>query len=183
MTEQNIPEWLKTWQSEFRTCFDVWKEQKEYALTHQLSIYPAKTNGKWGLVDYRQGVMLPFEYDLIFRKPDSLSAFVLIKDGKQGLAYVEHHQGNVKVDIMVSVEMDAIYHVPGWEIALFAKNGKWGWWWYDMHDCYENYCDPVFDEVYIQPIEEVWEMEDDEDEIFTVRKGTQFFDILYWTIK
>ena len=84
---------------------------------------------------------------------------------------------------MVSVEMDAIYHVPGWEIALFAKNGKWGWWWYDMHDCYENYCDPVFDEVYIQPIEEVWEMEDDEDEIFTVRKGTQFFDILYWTIK
>ena len=123
MTEQNIPEWLKTWQSEFRTCFDVWKEQKEYALTHQVSIYPAKTNGKWGLVDYRQGVMLPFEYDLIFRKPDSLSAFVLIKDGKQGLAYVEHHQGNVKVDIMVSVEMDAIYHVPGWEIALDGVNG------------------------------------------------------------
>ena len=50
MTEQNIPEWLKTWQSEFRTCFDVWKEQKEYALTHQVSIYPAKTNGRWKMM-------------------------------------------------------------------------------------------------------------------------------------
>ena len=37
MKEQNIPGWQKTWQSEFQTCLDVWKELKDSALAHQLS--------------------------------------------------------------------------------------------------------------------------------------------------
>ena len=34
-----------------------------------------------------------------------------------------------------------------------------------------------------EPIQEVWKMEDDDDEIIVARKGDCYYDILYWTIK
>lgn len=190
MEKGNLPQWLRTWQSEFQTCLDVWTELKEEALAHQLSEffnedgkYVVKKDGKWGIVNRQQKILLPFEYDFIFRKPDSIHYYVLIKDGKQGLATLRTRRGEVIIDIVISVEMDAIHHVPGWDLTLFTKNGKWGWWWEDTFDFYKNYSDPEYDSIYVQPIEEVWEMPDDEDEIITVRKGDKFYDILYWTSK
>lgn len=143
-------------------------------------LFVVKKNGKWGLVNDRQEVLIPFEYDKAFRKPDS-EHYILIKDGKQGVASIEYPEG--KAYIPVPVEMDAVYNVPGWDLCLFTKNGKWGWWFYNSDGYYKNYSEPEFDEVFVQPIEEVRQMEDDEDEVFTVRKGNEYYYILYWTGK
>ena len=144
-------------------------------------LFAVKNNGKWGLVDGGQKVLIPLEYDRLFRRPGNTDCYILIKDGKQGVAHINHPKH--AADIEVPVEMDAIYDVLGWDLSIFTKNEKWGWWFPDCGGNYENYCTSEFDEVFVQPIEEVWQMEDDEDEVFTVRKGDKYYDILYWTIK
>jgi hypothetical protein len=140
-----------------------------------------KQNGKWGLVDKSLNVQIPFEYDKIFRKPGAPNHYILVKDGKQGVASIDFP--GEKVNIMVPVEMDTVYHVPGWDLTLFTKDGKWGWWFPDNTAFYKNYCYPECDEIFVQPIEEVWKMEDDQDEIFIVRKGKRYYDIVYFTTK
>ena len=159
---------------------DVCLTYDDYEFFHQW-LFVVKRNGKWGLVDKSLNIQIPFEYDKILRKPGAPNHYILIKDGKQGVADINHPKH--AADIVVPVEMDAVYDVPGWDLSLFTKNEKWGWWFPDCGGYYENYCAPEFDEVFVQPIEEVWQMEDDEDEVFTVRKGNKYYDILYWTIK
>lgn len=159
---------------------DVCLTYNDYEFFHQW-LFVVKQNGKWGLVDKSLNVQIPFEYDKIFRKPGAPNHYILIKEGKQGVASIDFP--GEKVDIMVPVEMDAIYHVPGWDLTLFTKDGKWGWWFPDNTAYYKNYCYPECDEVFVQPIEEVWKMEDDQDEIFIVRKGKRYYDIVYFTTK
>ena len=159
---------------------DVCLTYDDYEFFHQW-LFVVKQNGKWGLVDKSLNVQIPFEYDKIFRKPGAPNHYILIKDGKQGVASIDFP--GEKVDIMVPVEMDAIYHVPGWDLTLFSKDGKWGWWFPDNTAYYKNYCYPECDEIFVQPIEEVWKMEDDQDEIFIVRKGKRYYDIVYFTSK
>lgn len=142
-------------------------------------LFVVKQNGKWGIVNEQQEVLLPFEYDRIIRRV-GWDTYILVKDGKQGIADIEHPG---RIVIAVSVEMDAIYDVPEWDLYLFTKNGKWGWWFSGDEKYYETFCQPEFDEIFVQPKEEVLQMEDDEDEIFAVRKGNKYYDILYWTIK
>ena len=113
-------------------------------------LFVVKRNGKWGLVDKSMNVQIPFEYDKIFRKPGAPHHYILIKDGKQGVVSIDFPRE--KVDIMVPVEMDAIYHVPGWDLTLFTKDGKWGWWFPDHTAYYKNYCYPECDEIFVQPI-------------------------------
>ena len=159
---------------------DVCLTYDDYEFFHQW-LFVVKQNGKWGLVDKSLNVQIPFEYDKIFRKPGAPNYYILIKDGKQGVASIDFP--GEKVDIMVPVEMEAIYHVPGWDLTLFTKDGKWGWWFPDNTAYYKNYCSPECDEIFVQPIEEVWKMEDDQDEIFIVRKGKKYYDIVYFTTK
>ena len=92
-----------------------------------MSFFPVKKNGKWGLVDSKNEVLLPFEYDFIFRMPGSPHYYILIKEGQQGIA--NYGYGKACINIAVPVEMYAVYYVPGWDLALFTKDGKWGWWW------------------------------------------------------
>ena len=159
---------------------DVCLTYDDYEFFHQW-LFVVKQNGKWGLVDKSLNIQIPFEYDKILRKPGAPNHYILIKDGKQGVASIDFP--GEKVDIMVPVEMDAIYHVPGWDLTLFTKDGKWGWWFPDNTAYYKNYCYPECDEIFVQPIEEVWKMEDDQDEIFIVRKGKRYYDIVYFTTK
>lgn len=159
---------------------DVSLTYDDYEFFHQW-LFVVKQNGKWGLVDKSLNVQMPFEYDKIFRKPGAPNHYILVKDGKQGVASIDFP--GEKVNIMVHVEMDAIYHVPGWDLTLFTKDGKWGWWFPDNTAFYKNYCYPECDEIFVQPIEEVWKMEDDQDEIFIVRKGKRYYDIVYFTSK
>ena len=146
-----------------------------------MSFFPVKKNGKWGLVDSKNEVLLPFEYDFIFRMPGSPHYYILIKEGQQGIA--NYGYGKACINIAVPVEMDAVYYVPGWDLALFTKDGKWGWWWSNDSTFYHNYCQPEYDQIFIQPIQEVWKMEDDDDEVIVARKGDCYYDILYSTIK
>lgn len=145
-------------------------------------LFVVKNNGKWGLVDDNQEVLITFEYDRIFRIPEYTGhRYILIKDGKQGVASIKYPEGTA--EITVPVEMDTIYDVPGWDLFLFTKDEKWGWWFPDSSGYYNNYCNPEFDEIFVQPMEEVWKMEDDQDEIFIVRKGKRYYDIVYFTSK
>ena len=144
-----------------------------------MSIFPVKKEGKWGLVNTNGEILLPFEYDFIFRKPDSICHYILIKSDRQGMANIDNKGAN----IVIPAEMDAVYYVSGWDISLFTKEGKWGWWWYDNSSFYHNYSQPEYDQILIQPIQEVWEMDDDDDEIIVARKGDSFYDFLYWTGK
>lgn len=159
---------------------DVCLTYDDYEFFHQW-FYVVKQNGKWGLVDNDLNVQIPFEYDKIFRKPGAPNHYILIKEGKQGVASIDFP--GEKVDIMVPVEMDTIFYVPGWDLTLFTKDGKWGWWFPDNTAYYKNYCYPECDEIFVQPIEEVWKMEDDQDEIFIVRKEKRYYDIVYFTTK
>ena len=159
---------------------DICLTYDDYEFFHQ-RLFVVKKNGKWGLIDGSQKVFIPFEYDRLFRRLGNTDRYILFKDGKQGVADINHPEGTA--NIVVPVEMDAVYDVPGWDLSLFTKDGKWGWWFPDNGGYYENYCAPEFDEIFVQPIEEVWKMEDDQDEIFVVRKGERYYDILYWTIK
>lgn len=159
---------------------DVCLTYDDHEFFHQW-LFVVKRNGKWGLVDKSMNVQIPFEYDKIFRKPGAPHHYILIKDGKQGVASIDFP--GEKVDIMVPVEMDAIYHVSGWDLTLFTKDGKWGWWFPDHTAYYKNHCYPECDEIFVQPIEEVWKMEDDQDEIFIVRKEKRYYDIVYFTTK
>ena len=159
---------------------DICLTYDNFEFFHQW-LFVVKKKGKWGLVNDSQEVLIPFEYDRIFRRPGKTDRYILIKNGKQGVASIKNPEGSA--DITVPVEMDSIYDVQGWDLFLFTKDGKWGWWFPDSSGYYENYCNPEFDEVFVQPIEEVWQMEDDEDELFTVRKGDKYYDILYWTSK
>ena len=143
--------------------------------------FVVKKAGKWGLVSDKGEILIPFEYDMIFRKPEESFYYVLMKDGRQGLAIWDFDE--LRINIKVACEMDAIFHVPGWEIVLFSKEGKWGWWWNDNSTIYHNYNAPEYDEIFIEPIEVVHQMEDDEDELFAVRKGDDYDQILYWTMK
>lgn len=159
---------------------DICLTYDDYEFFHQW-FFVVKQNGKWGLVDKSLNVQIPFEYDKIFRKPGAPNHYILITDGKQGVASIDFP--GEKVDIMVPVEMDAIFYVPGWDLTLFIKDGKWGWWFPDNTAYYKNYCYPECDEIFVQPIEEVWKMEDDQDEIFIVRKEKRYYDIVYFTTK
>ena len=159
---------------------DICLTYDDWEFFHQW-LFVVKQNGKWGLVDKSLKVQIPFEYDKIFRKPGAPNHYILIKDGKQGVASIDFPRE--KVDIMVPVEMDAILYVPGWDLTLFTKDGKWGWWFPDNTAYYKNYCYPECDEIFVQPIEEVWKLEDDQDEIFVVRKGKRYYDIVYFTTK
>ena len=161
-------------------CEDICLTYDDYEFFHQW-FFVVKQNGKWGLVDKSLNVQIPFEYDKIFRKPGTPNHYILIKDGKQGVASIDFP--GEKVDITVPVEMDAIFYVPGWDLTLFTKDGKWGWWFPDNTAYYKNYCYPECDEIFVQPIEEVWKMEDDQDEIFIVKKGKRYYDIVYFTTK
>ena len=156
-------------------CFTY--DEKEF---FYMNTFPVKRGGKWGLVNDKNEIVLPFEYDFIFRKPESLFCYVLIKNGHQGIASI-NNKGFANV--VVPIEMDAVYNVPGWDIVLFSKDGKWGWWWDDSSSFYNNYSKPEYDQIYIQPIQEVWKMDDDEDELFVARKVDSLYHILYWTSK
>ena len=142
--------------------------------------FVVKRNGKWGLVNQRQEVLIPFEYDCIYRKPHTTDAYIVEKNGRKGVMNKEYPDCMVRE--VVKCEMDTIYDVPGWDIVLFTKDGKWGWWWSGDDKFYRSYHDAEYDEVFIQPIEDVRQM-DDEDETFFVRKGDNFEEVLYWTIK
>lgn len=145
------------------------------------SDFVVKKNGKWGVVDSKQEVILPFEYDDIYRMPDSIDYYVVEKDGKQGLMDIfDKHENNNPVPIT----MDTIYYVPGWDLTLFSKDGKWGWWWNEPGDpeIFENYSEPIYDEIFVQRSEYRC-MDDDSDDYIIARHGDQLYWILYWTIK
>lgn len=282
MTKQQIPQWLHSWQSEFKKCLEVWQEMNDKALSKQLSPeqadevgrliqqwnetherlenwpnskdesyrehkkifceelmplgkqiqryweehgytdflihengkvgvksinggtaippqyddvcftydgdeffyqehYVVKKDGKWGVVSDQQEILIPFEYDMIIRKPEKKYYFILMKNGKQGVATWDFDK--IRVNIKVPCQMDAIYHVPDMDLTLFSKEGKWGWWWNGDSRFYHNYCEPEYNGIFVRPIEEVHQMEDDEDELFVARKGDHYHQILYWTSK
>ena len=145
------------------------------------SFFVVKQDGKWGVVNERQQIVIPFDYDLIFRQPYSSYTFIVVQGEKQGVMYIDIDTLSAKTG--VPCEMDAIYHVPGWGISIFSKNGKYGWWWESNVDIYHNYNEPEFDEVFFPPIEEVEQYDDDSDELFAVRKGDRYSEVLYWTAK
>lgn len=148
---------------------------------HYWSTNVVKKDGKWGVVDSEQHVIIPFEYDFIFRKPGIDDNYILLKDGKQGMANIKGRF----FTLPIKVEMDAIYDVPEMELSLFSKDGKWGWWWPEDREYpnfYEHYCGPKYDEIFVQRVE--YRIMDDEfDEYFYARLGDELFYILYWTIK
>ena len=234
MNPNNNPLWLRTWQSHFKTCIQVYEELRDRAQNRVLSLsemaevesliqkhaaihekcstlccddsclavppcyddisftyddqeffyksfFVVKQDGKWGVINERQQIVIPFDYDLIFRQPYSSYTFIVIQGEKQGVMYIDLDTPSAKTS--VPCEMDAIYHVPGWGISLFSKNGKYGWWWESNIDIYHNYNDPEFDEIFIPPVEEVEQYDDDSDELFAVRKGDKYYEILYWTPK
>ena len=143
--------------------------------------YVVKKYGKWGVVDNEQHVIIPFEYDFIFRKPGIDDNYILMRDGKQGMANITGRFFTVPI----KVTMDAIFHVPEMELTLFTKDGRWGWWWPEdskYSDIYESYSEPQYDEIYVQRVE-YRSMDDEFDEYFYARKGDELYYILYWTIK
>ena len=68
-------------------------------------------------------------------------------------------------------------------MILFTKGKKWGWWFWNYNNYYVHYSDPKYDHIYVPPIEEIRKAPDDADNVFTVQKGNQYFDIPYDTIK
>ena len=142
--------------------------------------YVVKKNGKWGIVNDKQEVLLPFEYDDIYRLPDSTEYYVVAKDGKQGLINPHH----LDVVTPIPITMDTIYYVPDWDLTLFTRDGKWGWWWSEPKDngFFENYSEPIYDEIFVQR-NEYRSMDDEDDDCIIARRGDQLYWILYWTIK
>lgn len=143
------------------------------------SYFVVKQDGKWGIVNNQHDVLVPFEYDDIYRKPENYSEFVLVKDGKQGVAYLD---GN-EVTIPVPVTMDTVYYVQKWDLKLFSKDGKWGWWWHEPNKSgiFKNYSEPLYDEIFVQR----WQdrnMDEKVDDYIIARKGDDLHWILYWSI-
>lgn len=159
---------------------DICLTYDDFEFFHQ-QVFVVKKDDNWGLVDNDQTVLIPFVFDRIFRKAGSANHYILVKNGKQGVASIVRLGEQARMD--VAVEMDAIYDVPGYDLLLFTQKGKWGWWFPGDSSIYDNYSDPEFDEVFVMPKEEVMNLEDDDDEWFTVRKGDNYYDILYWTSK
>jgi hypothetical protein len=149
------------------------------------SFFVVKRDGKWGVVNQEQEVLIPFEYDNIYRKPNEWRIFVLTRNGKQGLAYIECMDGRDVVTIPVEVKMDAIYHVTTLQLTLFTIDGKWGWWWWTSPEeakFYESYCDPKYDAIFVQRQEDM-SMDDEDDEYFHALLGDDLHWITFWTIK
>lgn len=141
--------------------------------------FVVKKDGKWGIVNDEQDTIIPFEYNEIFRKPDDYDYYILVKDGKQGLA---DPGGNTSIPI--PVEMDAIYFVPHRDLTLSSKDGQWGWWWDEPNKSgiFKNYCEHIYDEIFVQR----WEdrsMNDEDDDYIIARKGDDLHWILYWSVK
>ena len=139
-----------------------------------------KKHGQWGVVDKNGDVLLPFEYDNVYHIPESMDYYVVEKEGKQGLINLF---GKAEFN-PVPVNMDTLYYVQGWDLVLFTRDGKWGWWWYEPDDSniYDNYSEPRYDQIYVQRDE--YRSHDDEDDDFIIaHKGNQLYWILYWTIK
>lgn len=142
--------------------------------------YVVKKDGKWGVINEKQEVLIPFEYDRLFMIPQHHGRYTLVKDGKQGVA--ELRNTDDLLDIGVPVEMDVVYAVPNWDLYLFTKNGKWGWWFPCVEEdksFYHYYNAPAFDKIYIPPEEEI----DDDEVTFIVKDGREYLDILYFTAK
>ena len=143
--------------------------------------YVVKSEGKWGVIDNDLKTIIPFEYDCIFRKPESDDYYILIKDGKQGMANIEGRY----VTIPITVSMDAIYYVPIWDLTLFTRGGKWGWWWWTNEvgkRLYENYSEPKYDGILVQRGEDI-HVDHEYDQYIYARLGKELKWILYWTNK
>lgn len=158
---------------------DVHFTYDDRVFVHGMHDFVVKQNGKWGVVDAKGETILPFEYDEIYRWPDSFRMYAIVKDGKQGV--VDLMDDNM---IPFPVQMDAVYYVPDWDLILFTKDGRWGWWWSEPKDnnFFENYSEPVYDEIFVQR-SEFRCMDDDVEDFIYARKGDELEAILYWTIK
>lgn len=140
----------------------------------QFGPIPVKQNGYWGLVDDDQNTILPFEYDSIYRLPFN-SKYLVIKNGKQGLV-------DFKGNILINCEMDILCH-PSYldEPFFFTKENKWGWYWSDETESFDNKQEPYYDEIYFMSQEE-WEgMDSNMDEFFEARIQERVDYILMWT--
>ena len=143
-------------------------------------LFVVKKDGKWGVVDCSQEILIPFVYDRIFRCPESQEYYVLEKNWQQGLAYYEDIKS--KFLISVPVEMGRIYYVSERDLVLFTRDGKWGWWWWSTDEesrfC-DTYTSPKYDEIFIPYEVGIW----NGDEYFYARLDDELIWILYWTIR
>lgn len=147
----------------------------DYAFIIPASYYVARKGDKWGITNRIGEEICPFEYDSIFKVPNSIDYFILIKDGKQGL---------FSDKLVLPVVMDSI-HFPGYKMSpfFFLKDGKWGWYWPSDDEFYQSYSEPLYDEIFYMSEEEWHELTDEDEEFFEARIGDEIHYILEWSWK
>ncbi|OUR97697.1 hypothetical protein A9Q86_15910 [Flavobacteriales bacterium 33_180_T64] len=108
--------------------FGSYKSMPKVRLFDGKDFFVATMNGKMGLVNYNEDILVPHIYDKIIyctaygekgKYPDK---FVLKKDGKQGVV-------NATGDILIPIEYDTIEYKETYEKLdhfIVRKNGKYG---------------------------------------------------------
>lgn len=139
--------------------------------------FVVRKGGKWGVVNAKEELVIPFEYDFIARVPSDCHDFLVVRDGKEGII-------NDKGEVLVTCEMDSI-HTPGYksEPYFFQKDEKWGWYWSYDSDFYQNEQKPYYDEIFYMSESEWKKLDDEDEEFFEARINDEVHYILEWSAK
>ena len=171
----------------------------EFCVTHDaiehivpINYYVCKKDGKWGVVDKRNKVRIPFEYDKIFRLVNYPYMFYVEKDGKKGLVKLtpfEVYDESVKrqpkqeetMTFVIPCEMDEIYFIEHKNLFVFRQENKYGWYWETSIPNPRSFSACIYDELYI-PVPWSPECQSSyDDDFFEARKGKEHEYIVIWT--
>ena len=145
------------------------------------NLFAVKKNNKWGVINNENKIVIPFEYDRIFRNPNHIGCYIVEQSGKYG--YYSFSPFSFEIEIHIPCIMDRFYHIPGYCIIAFSKDEKWGWWWYDDSEFYNNFSEPEYDELIFKTKEDIDKADDNKDLVFYARKDNDCQIILRWTSK
>jgi hypothetical protein len=182
----------------------------EFCITHDdieqilpVHYYVCKKEGKWGIVDKRNKIRVPFEYDRIFRIVGYPYMFYVEKDGRKGLvkltpfeAFDNRGKRRPKQEgattFVIPCEMDEIYFIEHKSLFVFRKPNtflqhrpteeyKYGWYWETSIANPKSFSPCQYDELYIPA---PWRPESPtsyDDDFFETRKGKEHEYIVIWT--
>ncbi len=181
----------------------------EFCMTHDaiehiipIYYYACRKDGKWGIVDRRNKVRVPFEYDRIFRLVNYPYMFYIEKDGRKGLVkltpfevYDDRGKRMPKQEetttFVIPCEMDEIYFIEHKNLFVFPKPNmflqhkpteeyKYGWYWETSIPNPKSFSPCIYDELYI-PVPWLENPISYTDDFFEARRGKDFDYILIWS--
>ena len=182
----------------------------EFCITHDdieqilpIHYYVCKKDGKWGVVDKRNKVRIPFEYNRIFRLVSYPYMFYVEKNGRKGLVKLTPFEASDNrgkrrpkqeetMTFVILCEMDEIYFIEHKNLFVSrqpnmflqhmpSEEYKYGWYWETSIPNPKSFSPCRYDELYI-PVP--WNPESPtlyDDDFFEARIGNEHEYVVIWT--